>query len=656
MQDCSTSSHPTPDSADAARISALEARVAELEAALAGEQQARQAAERAHQEQDDAFSLLDVIFATAPVGLGVLDADLRYIRVNQALADVDGLPISAYPSRTPGELLPELAPTLEPIFLEVLATGAAVRDVEIQGVTAAQPGKPRSWLANYYPVYRANETMVGIGVVVIEITSRKQAEQELRSSEANLQAILASTAQAYLLLDTDLRLMQWNNLAETNIVERSKKRLYVGAPFSEYMQPEAMPGRVAMLNRVLAGEHIRAEHDMSIRGEQHWVAVEYAPVRETDGSIRGICISSLDITERRRAEADLRASEARFRLLAEQAQDLIYRYRLRPDPGFEYVSPSATTITGYTPEDHYADPFLGFKLVYSDDRPLLERLLNDTGAANGPLTLRWERKDGAIIWMEQVNQLICDETGQPVAIEGIARNITERKQAEEELRAAAVQLQSLSRRLVEAHEHERRHIARELHDEVGQVLTGLKLTLTVAASGAPPLLATTLSEAMTAINELMGRVRALTLDLRPALLDDMGLLPALGWYLDRYTPRTGVRVELRHQGTNRRFPAEVETVAYRVIQEALTNIARHARVSSATVLILADDQRLLLRIDDSGQGFDSEAALAAHATGGLSGMQERVQLIGGVLTIESAPGGGTQISAALPLPAGEIDL
>jgi signal transduction histidine kinase len=144
-------------------------------------------------------------------------------------------------------------------------------------------------------------------------------------------------------------------------------------------------------------------------------------------------------------------------------------------------------------------------------------------------------------------------------------------------------------------------------------------------------------------------VRALSLDLRPALLDDKGLLPALIWYLDRYTVRTGVQVDLRHEQINHRFPTEVETAAYRIIQESLTNVARYAGVRTATVRLLASATHLMLRVDDAGQGFEPAKVMAAQTTGGLSGMNERVQLIGGLLTIESAPGHGTRIIAELPL-------
>ena len=147
-----------------------------------------------------------------------------------------------------------------------------------------------------------------------------------------------------------------------------------------------------------------------------------------------------DITERKRAEDALRESEDRFRRLAENAQDIIYRIRLAPERRFEYVSPAATTITGFTPEEHYADPDLGFKLVHPDDRPLLEAAVRGEIALDQPLTLRWARKDGSIIWTEQRNVPIFDATGTLVAIEGIARDITPRIQAEERLRLQSAAL------------------------------------------------------------------------------------------------------------------------------------------------------------------------------------------------------------------------
>ncbi|MGC8877880.1 MAG: PAS domain S-box protein [Anaerolineae bacterium] len=154
------------------------------------------------------------------------------------------------------------------------------------------------------------------------------------------------------------------------------------------------------------------------------------PDVDAAGNVVGTWATYMDITERKHAEEALRESEARFRRIAENAWDIIYRYRLQPPRGFEYVNPAATRITGYTPEEHYADPDLGFKLVHPDDRPLLELLTQEGSAFLQPIELRWQHKDGHTIWTEQLNVPIYDDAGNLVAIEGIARDITARKEAE----------------------------------------------------------------------------------------------------------------------------------------------------------------------------------------------------------------------------------
>lgn len=220
----------------------------------------------------------------------------------------------------------------------------------------------------------------------------------------------------------------------------------------------------------------------------------------------------------------------------------------------------------------------------------------------------------------------------------------------EQVRAGRERLQALSRRLVEVQEAERRHTALELHDEVGQILTGLKLTLEASTRLPADKSRASLEEAKALLNELIMRVDNLSLDLRPAMLDNLGLLPTLLWHFERYTSQTNVRVTFRHAGLEgRRFVPEVETAAYRIVQEALTNVARHADVSEVTVRAWADQDVLAVQIEDQGAGFDPESMLATGETTGLAGMRDRAVLLGGKLTLESAPGTGTRLIAEFPL-------
>ena len=219
----------------------------------------------------------------------------------------------------------------------------------------------------------------------------------------------------------------------------------------------------------------------------------------------------------------------------------------------------------------------------------------------------------------------------------------------EQVRAGHERLKALSRRLVEVQEAERRYIARELHDEIGQLLTGLKLTLDMCARLPADEVARNLDEARDVVNELITHGRELSLVLRPTMLDDLGLLHALLWHLERYTTQTGIQVNFNHIGLESRFASAVETAAYRIVQEALTNVARHANVDEVVVRLWAAQDMLSIQIEDHGTGFEPEIVLAASASSGLSGMQERAVLLGGCLTIESDPGSGTRLTAELSL-------
>jgi signal transduction histidine kinase len=224
----------------------------------------------------------------------------------------------------------------------------------------------------------------------------------------------------------------------------------------------------------------------------------------------------------------------------------------------------------------------------------------------------------------------------------------ERKRDEEQIHLQRNRLEDLSRRLIEAHETAQRAVGRELHDQIGQMLTALKLTLEVAPQLPPELAEKKMAGAQEMLDELMNRVSALSLELRPPMLDDFGLIPALLWHVNRYQEQTGIAVDFKHSGLEgRRFPIEIETTAYRITQEALTNAARHAGAGRIWLEVCERDGWLSIEIEDDGAGFKPQAAFSKHR--GLAGMRERAELAGGGLHVQSQPGKGTQISIRLPL-------
>jgi signal transduction histidine kinase len=221
-----------------------------------------------------------------------------------------------------------------------------------------------------------------------------------------------------------------------------------------------------------------------------------------------------------------------------------------------------------------------------------------------------------------------------------------------ELARANAALRTMSLRLVEVQEAERRSLARELHDELGQVLTGLRMVVDQTVPVADEPVRARLNDALELINHLTQQLRNLSLALRPPMLDDLGLLIALDWHFKRYTQQTSVRVDFRRTPVPQRLPALVETAIYRIVQEALTNVARHAHVPEVIVRFWVNDERAGVQVEDGGAGFDVELALTARASTGLAGMRERAELLGGEFTLESKPGQGTRVTVELPLAVG----
>ena len=226
----------------------------------------------------------------------------------------------------------------------------------------------------------------------------------------------------------------------------------------------------------------------------------------------------------------------------------------------------------------------------------------------------------------------------------LTKEISARQQAEEALH-------TLSRQVLEAQENERRRLARELHDEIGQALTALKFNLH-AAQRQPETLAARLDDSLAIVNRTLQQVRNLSLDLRPSMLDDFGLTAALNWYMERQAERVGFSAHIAIDQIPNNLSPAIATTCFRVVQEAVTNTVRHAQARDIWVELHRRDRQLTLKVRDNGQGFDVNAAQERATRGlsmGLPGMHERVRLVGGQLTITSAPQCGTEIIVELPL-------
>jgi signal transduction histidine kinase len=221
---------------------------------------------------------------------------------------------------------------------------------------------------------------------------------------------------------------------------------------------------------------------------------------------------------------------------------------------------------------------------------------------------------------------------------------------EAQVRTRTGELQALSMRILRVQEDERRTIARELHDHLGQMLTGLRFQLEAVRRDAGAPLQPVLTETIGSTDEMIRYLREMTQQLRPRVLDDLGLAPALEWHLNLFQRQTGVSATLDASLPLQRLPGDLETTVFRVVQEALTNVARHAGTTTANVTLTTDGNKLIVEITDRGRGFDPEAVQARRDSLGLTGLCERVIIAGGRTEIFSRIGQGTRIHAEFPLP------
>lgn len=493
-----------------------------------------------------------------------------------------------------------------------------------------------------------------------DISERKCMEQSLHESEERYRSVVTVMTEGIVMHDSSGAIVTSNASAE-RILGLTKEQLTGrtsvdprwhaihadGSPFLGETHP-------AMLT-LRTGEP-QQDVIMGIRkpdGTLTWISINSQPIfRQGKERPDMVVVSFADITARQQTEERLRESERRFRMLAENARDIIFRYRNIPNPGYEYISPSITSILGYTPEEYYANPELHEAQIIASQPPNLEASAAQLPTTNQePAILHMQHKNGNEVWLEVHRWPIFDKNGAWLAIEGICRDITERRRRQQSL----VQQQQALAAL-----HERERLARELHDNLGQVLgyvhTQNQMVLDLLSRGQTQQARSLLDQLDNAVSEAQHDLQDFLLGIAPTRQPPQeGFFASLQHYLQRYecmhsiTTQLKVGAELHDQP----FAQMVETHLNRIIQEALANIRKHAHATAVEITFALAGEQVQMVIQDDGAGFDLEQQQAAIASGqacfGLHSMRTRANEIGGHLHLDTACGAGTRVIVSFPL-------
>jgi PAS domain S-box-containing protein len=414
---------------------------------------------------------------------------------------------------------------------------------------------------------------------------------------------------------------------------------------------EACPVHVAIARGVV----VRQDADAFWRKDGRMLEVGYvaAPTLEA-GVVTGAVVVFDDISERRRAEASRDAAERRLReseasLARAQAQARLGSWLLDMPNNLLEWSEQTERIFALPPGEAMTYEFF-LSRVHPDDRAYVD---TEWQAARRGQPYDIQHRlliDGQVKWVRERAEVEFGQDGRLLRCIGTVQDISELKAKEEELLRSRQMLRELAAHSERVREVERTRIAREVHDELGQYLTALRMDaamLNIRHGAANPDLAAQIQSMKDTIDTTIGVVRHVASMLRPGALD-MGLVSAAEWLLASFQERTGVVCRLEAPAEDLAMDDDRTTAVFRILQESLTNIARHAQAGNVTVTLARDNDELCMRVQDDGVGFDA-ALVRAKKTFGLMGMRERAMVLGGISTIDSRPDGGTTLTVRIPM-------
>lgn len=499
----------------------------------------------------------------------------------------------------------------------------------------------RNFYDRAYIQYDVEGKPVRIVGAMQDITERERSSQLIRESEEKFRTIIEQASDGIFVAGPDTYLIDVNSTGCKMLgytLEELRKIKFTDLVPKEDL--ETIPIRITSLQK---GQTDVKERRL-LRKDGSCIDVEISAKVLLDGRYQSIV---RDITERKKTEELLQLSEQKYRLLFYNNPLPMWMTTM---PGLDIIDVNEAAIKhyGYTREE-----FL--KLNARDMRPqedveyFIKEVEKMQPGISNTRSWRHKKKDGTIIHVEIYSHEIFYE-GNRVWL-GLSNDVTEKYKARELLQKSYEDIRQLASNLQSIREDERTNIAREIHDELGQQLTGLKMDmhwLSRRIKNTNEEINKKMKDSIDLINSTITTVRKIATDLRPSILDDLGLLPALEWQSEEFEQRSGTKVNFTNDAGDITVQPEAATALFRIYQELLTNIARHANASLVEVSLVRDEKSLYFSIKDNGIGFNQET-ISRKKTLGLLGIRERTLLIGGTYEVKSNPGKGSEIVISIPL-------
>lgn len=486
--------------------------------------------------------------------------------------------------------------------------------------------------------------------VFFDITARRHADEALRVASAYARSLIEASLDPLVTISPEGKIMDVNQATEeaTGVARRD----LIGTDFSDYFTE---PERAREGYQLVFSQGVVRDYPLVIRhvsGQFTDVLYNATIYRDEAGEVQGVFAAARDITERKKVEEALRESEARFASFMRHLpgiavmRDFKGRYlyanetweRVQHRPRRDWEGKSIAEV--WPPET-------AVNFINSDQQVITQGKPLQTIEAI-------PQEDGIHDWL--VNKFpILDKDGQPNLIGAVGIDITLRRRAEEALRESERRLRFLTSQLLSAQERERKRISMELHDELGQSLAVLKLQIRAierALGDDQQDLKAGCRELLQYLDGVIDDVRRLSRDLSPTILEDLGLQSALKYLIDGVSKHYTISHSFEVENLDQLFPAEAQIIIYRIFQECLTNISKHAGATEVSIVVREDNGLIFLVLEDNGAGFDPAQVSARRATGrglGLAALYERTRMLGGTLKIRTQPGSGTRVTCVIPI-------